>query len=69
MSVATMFATFSLIMFFGIDENYKHVLIAIHTVTCLPLILFVVSDFPLYIDLVRGIATTVPQSREKEDDE
>ncbi|KAL5164659.1 Serine/threonine-protein phosphatase 6 regulatory ankyrin repeat subunit A [Glycine soja] len=62
-STAALFATFCSAHFFIVDEKYKQVLIVIYAVTCLPVGLYAIAQFPLFIDLVRAIATKVPQAK------
>jgi len=67
-STAALFATFCSAHFFIVDEKYKQVLIVIYAVTCLPVGLYAIAQFPLFIDLVRAIATKVPQASDNEND-
>ncbi|KAL2568488.1 hypothetical protein AAZV13_18G070800 [Glycine max] len=67
-STAALFATFCSAHFFIVDEKYKQVLIVIYAVTCFPVGLYAIAQFPLFIDLVRAIATKVPQASDNEND-
>lgn len=61
MSIAAMLVSFCAGHFFVMEDRLKYGAFPIYAATCLPVTFFVVSQFPLYVDLVRAIIADVPE--------
>ncbi|XP_027340972.1 uncharacterized protein LOC113854265 [Abrus precatorius] len=60
-SIASMLVSFCAAHFFVLKDKYKHILFPVYVATCLPVTLYAVVQFPLYVDLVKAIFKKVPQ--------
>ncbi|KAK7333557.1 hypothetical protein VNO80_30332 [Phaseolus coccineus] len=59
-SVASMLLSFWAAYFFVLNEKYKIIIFPVCFVTCLPLTIYAVMQFPFYVDLVRVISSKAP---------
>ncbi|XP_058782205.1 uncharacterized protein LOC131656523 [Vicia villosa] len=66
LSMVALFVAFCSSHFFLVDHKFKHIVFLIYAVTSFPLTLYAVSQLPLYIDLLRGIATKVQMTSDKD---
>ncbi|XXG69025.1 hypothetical protein AAC387_Pa06g1989 [Persea americana] len=60
-SIASILVSFCSDHFLSIKDKLKFTVFPIYAFTCLPLTLFVVAQFPLYLDLIRSIMAHVPK--------
>ncbi|RWR75614.1 serine/threonine-protein phosphatase 6 regulatory ankyrin repeat subunit B-like protein [Cinnamomum micranthum f. kanehirae] len=60
-SIASILVSFCSGHFLSIKDKLKFVVFPIYAFTCLPLTLFAVAQFPLYLDLIRSIMAPVPK--------
>ncbi|XP_061364139.1 uncharacterized protein LOC133307613 [Gastrolobium bilobum] len=65
LSIAAMIFSFCSGNFFVIENKFKEILFLIYGVTCLPVSLYAVAQFPLYTDLLKAIMKKVPQPSDK----
>ncbi|XP_028758409.1 ankyrin repeat-containing protein NPR4-like [Neltuma alba] len=61
MSIASMLVSFCAGHFFVLRDQLQHAALPIYAVTCLPVTLFALAQFPLYFDLVWATVKSVPQ--------
>ncbi|KAK6937568.1 Ankyrin repeat [Dillenia turbinata] len=59
--IAAMLVSFCAGHFFLLQQKLKYAAVPVYTVTCLPITLFAMAQFPLYFDLLWAILKTVPQ--------
>ncbi|KAJ8634951.1 hypothetical protein MRB53_009218 [Persea americana] len=60
-SIASILVSFCSGHFLSIRDKLKFAVFPIYAFTCLPLTLFAVAQFPLYLDLIRSIMAPVPK--------
>ncbi|XXG52120.1 hypothetical protein AAC387_Pa03g0517 [Persea americana] len=60
-SIASILVSFCSGHFLSIKDKLKFAVFPIYAFTCLPLILFAMAQFPLYLDLIRSIMSPVPK--------
>ncbi|KAJ8634957.1 hypothetical protein MRB53_009228 [Persea americana] len=60
-SIASILVSFCSGHFLSIKDKLKFAVFPIYAFTCLPLTLFAVAQFPLYLDLIRSIMAPVPK--------
>ncbi|XP_028769659.1 ankyrin repeat-containing protein ITN1 [Neltuma alba] len=60
-SIASMLVSFCAGHFFVLKDTLHYLALPIYVVTCLPVTLFVLAQFPLYFDLLWATVTHVPQ--------
>ncbi|XP_028769167.1 uncharacterized protein LOC114726664 [Neltuma alba] len=60
-SIASMLVSFCAGHFFVLKDTLHHLALPLYVVTCLPVTLFVLAQFPLYLDLLWAIFKHVPQ--------
>ncbi|KAJ8634945.1 hypothetical protein MRB53_009212 [Persea americana] len=60
-SIASILVAFCSGHFLSIRNNLRHAIFPIYAATCLFLTIFVVAQFPLYLDLIRSTMTPVPK--------
>lgn len=61
MSITSMMVCFCAGHFFVLKDKLKSVAFPVYAVTCLPVTLFALAQFPLYIDLIWATFKKVPQ--------
>ncbi|XP_054782653.1 ankyrin repeat-containing protein NPR4-like isoform X2 [Prosopis cineraria] len=61
MSIASMLVSFCAGHFFVLRDQLQYAALPIYAVTCLPVTLFALAQFPLYFDLVWATLKSVPQ--------
>ncbi|XP_028769165.1 uncharacterized protein LOC114726662 [Neltuma alba] len=61
-SIAFMLVSFCAGHFFVLKDTLRYLALPIYVVTCLPVTLFVLAQFPLYFDLLRATFKHVPKS-------
>lgn len=66
-SIAAMLISFCGGHFFLLKEKLKFAAIPVYAVTCLPVTVFAMAQFPLYIDLLWATLSSVPQHGHKVD--
>ncbi|KAG7968265.1 hypothetical protein I3843_08G145800 [Carya illinoinensis] len=59
-SIAAMLISFYSGHFFVVQNKLKYVAFSVYAATCLPVMLFVAVQFPLYFDLIHATFTKVP---------
>lgn len=60
-SIASMLVSFCAGHFFVLAEQLKYAAYPVYAITCLPVTLFAVSQFPLYLDLLKSTMAPVPK--------
>jgi hypothetical protein len=60
-SIAAILISFCAGHFFVLKDELKYAVFPIYAVTCFPVTLFAVAQFPLYVDLIWAIFKKVPQ--------
>lgn len=60
-SIASMLVSFCAGHFFVLREKLKYAAFPVYAVTCLPVTLFAIAQFPLYFDLIWATFKKVPQ--------
>ncbi|XP_023532790.1 uncharacterized protein LOC111794857 isoform X2 [Cucurbita pepo subsp. pepo] len=60
-SIAAMLVSFCAGHYFVLSEKLQYAALPVYAVTCLPVTLFAIAQFPLYMDLVWATVKTVPQ--------
>lgn len=60
-SIASMLVSFCAGHYLVLRDTLKHAVYPVYAVTCLPVTLFAIAQFPLYLDLVRATLKKVPQ--------
>ncbi|RWR75625.1 ankyrin repeat-containing protein ITN1 isoform X3 [Cinnamomum micranthum f. kanehirae] len=60
-SIVSILVSFCSGHFLSIRDKLKFAVFPIYAFTCLPLTLFAVAQFPLYLDLIRSIMAPVPK--------
>ncbi|RWR75622.1 ankyrin repeat-containing protein ITN1-like protein [Cinnamomum micranthum f. kanehirae] len=60
-SIAAMLVSFCAGHFFDLRNPLQHTALPIYAVTCLPVTIYAVTQFSLYIDLIKSIIMTVPK--------
>lgn len=60
-SIAAMLVSFCAGHYFVLSDKLQYAALPVYTVTCLPVTLFAIAQFPLYMDLVWATIKTVPQ--------
>ncbi|KAK6940774.1 PGG domain [Dillenia turbinata] len=66
--IAAMLVSFCAGHFFVLQEKLKYAALPVYIVTCLPITLFAIAQFPLYFDLIWAILKTVPQRSYKKNE-
>ncbi|XP_027338170.1 ankyrin repeat-containing protein ITN1-like [Abrus precatorius] len=61
MSITSMMVTFCAAHFFVLKDKLRTIAYPVYAVTCLPVTLFALAQFPLYIDLIWATFKKVPQ--------
>ncbi|KAK8936867.1 hypothetical protein KSP39_PZI012319 [Platanthera zijinensis] len=61
MSIGAMLVSFCAGHFFVMEDKLKYGVLPIYIVTFLPVTLFALSQFPLYVDLLRAVIADVPE--------
>ncbi|XP_028782433.1 uncharacterized protein LOC114738529 [Neltuma alba] len=62
-SIASMFISFCASHFFVVEDKFKKGIFPLYAVTCLPISLYAIAQFPLYMNLMKAIVKDVPQSQ------
>ncbi|KAK7840618.1 hypothetical protein CFP56_016392 [Quercus suber] len=60
-SLASMLISFCGGHFFVLKDKLKSNALPVYAITCLPVVLFAIAQFPLYFDLLRAIYKKVPR--------
>ncbi|RWR75613.1 serine/threonine-protein phosphatase 6 regulatory ankyrin repeat subunit B-like protein [Cinnamomum micranthum f. kanehirae] len=60
-AIAAMLVSFSAGHFFDLEEQLRRTALPIYAVICLPVSLYAMTQFRLYIDLIKSFIPTVPQ--------
>lgn len=60
-SIASVLVTFCAGHFFILKDKLKYAVFPVYAVTCLPVTLFAIAQFPLYLDLAWALFKKVPQ--------
>lgn len=60
-SIASMLVSFCAGHFFVLAEQLKYAAYPVYAITCLPVTLFAVAQFPLYLDLLKSTMAPVPK--------
>ncbi|KAK8962991.1 hypothetical protein KSP40_PGU020767 [Platanthera guangdongensis] len=61
MSIGAMLVSFCAGHFFVMEDKLKYGVLPIYIVTFLPVTLFALSQFPLYVDILRAVIADVPE--------
>ncbi|KAK6239160.1 hypothetical protein QUC31_004629 [Theobroma cacao] len=64
-SIASVLVSFCAGHFFNLKDKLKDAAFPVYTVTCLPVTLFAMAQFPLYIDLAWALFKKVPQRSDR----
>ncbi|XP_057726768.1 uncharacterized protein LOC130942097 [Arachis stenosperma] len=59
-SIITMFVSFCSGHFFLVNHKYKSILFPLYAATSIPVAFYALAQFPLYLDLLTAILTTIP---------
>ncbi|XP_020962840.1 uncharacterized protein LOC107610163 isoform X2 [Arachis ipaensis] len=59
-SIITMFVSFCSGHFFLVNHKYKSILFPLYAATSIPVAFYAFAQFPLYLDLLTAILTTIP---------
>ncbi|XP_068650679.1 uncharacterized protein [Aristolochia californica] len=65
-SIAAILLSFCAGHYFILRNHLRHVAFSMYAISCLPVVLFALAQFPLYFDLVRAILIRVPHRTYKE---
>ncbi|XP_061342678.1 uncharacterized protein LOC133288872 [Gastrolobium bilobum] len=65
MSITSMLVSFCGAFFFVLKDKFRSAAYPVYAVTCLPVTLFALAQFPLYLDLIWATFKKVPQRRYK----
>ncbi|XP_058115639.1 uncharacterized protein LOC131258372 isoform X4 [Magnolia sinica] len=60
-SIASMLIAFCAGHFFVLKEQLKFAAIPVYVATCIPISIFAIAQFPLYLDLLKSTFTPIPQ--------
>lgn len=60
-SIAAMLVSFCAGHFFDLGSRLRHTAYPIYAITCLPVSIFAVAQFPLYLDLIKSTIITIPK--------
>ncbi|KAI9119024.1 hypothetical protein K1719_009699 [Acacia pycnantha] len=61
-SIASMLISFCAAHFFVLEDKFKKGVFPLYAATCLPVSFYAIAQFPLYMDLLKSIVRSVPQS-------
>ncbi|PSS06361.1 Ankyrin repeat-containing protein [Actinidia chinensis var. chinensis] len=64
-SICAMLVSFSAGHFFVLKDSLKYMALPVYAITCFPVTVFAMAQFPLYFDLIKAKFTGLPQRRQK----
>ncbi|PSS06410.1 Ankyrin repeat-containing protein [Actinidia chinensis var. chinensis] len=64
-SICAMLVSFSAGHFFVLKDSLKYMALPVYAITCFPVTIFAMAQFPLYFDLIKAKFTGLPQRRQK----
>ncbi|PSS06360.1 Nuclear factor NF-kappa-B p50 subunit like [Actinidia chinensis var. chinensis] len=64
-SICAMLVSFSAGHFFVLKDSLKYMAFPVYAITCFPVTVFAMAQFPLYFDLIKAKYTGLPQRRQK----
>ncbi|RWR75642.1 hypothetical protein CKAN_00403600 [Cinnamomum micranthum f. kanehirae] len=60
-SIAAMLVSFCAGHFFDLEDRLRQTAYPIYAITCLPVSIYAIAQFPLYLDLIKSTIITVPK--------